>query len=657
MKLRPGLAAIAVAAAALVLLAGVPQANAALQPLDLRVDGGEESWSAERSFAVRWDNPPSPIAAVHYRLLSSSGQIALAETTLGWPAIAIQHLIVPPIPGVYTAEVWLEDTDGNEGAPGSVQLRFDDSAPGRVGPLSATGWIGRTAFPYTLHLGRPAGPEPLSGIRGFAVSIGTAPGIAPCAGTYTCSEAETDLHGGAGADALTIAALPEGNSYLRAVAVSTSGMRSSVPAETVLKVDRTDPVTRLAGLGEGWSNQPLTLRAEATDTASGMAAAGPGGPFTALRIDGGSPIVAMGSTASAAVIGSGIHTVAYYARDAAGNVADGGVANGWPSNAPATALVRIDRDAPRLSFAGAQDPRDPERIEAHAADALSGLDRSRASIAVRGAGTAERFERLPTELSAGTLRARWDSEAFPPGEYEFRATVYDLAGNSASTSSRGNGSPMRLHNPLKVATTLSASLAGRAVSYGHGTSFSGQLVAGRRAALAGMPVQVIERFGVGAEPAQRVSTVRTGAAGEFSVRLRPGPSREVVAVASPTATLRGARSKPAKLTVRSGVRMAVSSPVAKVGGQPIVFRGEVGATGAAVPADGKIVQLQFRLPGLPWSGFRSVRTNARGRFRYAYRFADDDSRGARFQFRAFAPAQANWPYKQASSKPVAVTGT
>ena len=36
---------------------------------------------------------------------------------------------------------------------------------------------------------------------------------------------------------------------------------------------------------------------------------------------------------------------------------------------------------------------------------------------------------LPTQVSAGTLRARWDSSAYPAGDYEFRATAYDMAGN------------------------------------------------------------------------------------------------------------------------------------------------------------------------------------------------------------------------------------
>jgi hypothetical protein len=130
----------------------------------------------------------------------------------------------------------------------------------------------------------------------------------------------------------------------------------------------------------------------------------------------------------------------------------------------------------------------------------------------------------------------------------------------------------------------------------------------------------------------------------------------LVAVAPATATLREAGSKALRLTVRSGVRMRVSSRVARVGGRPVVFRGGVAGGGAAIPAEGKAVQLQFRLPGLPWSEFRTIHTDPRGHFRYAYRFADDDSRGVRFQFRAFATAQAGWPFDPAGSLPVTVLG-
>jgi hypothetical protein len=51
-----------------------------------------------------------------------------------------------------------------------------------------------------------------------------------------------------------------------------------------------------------------------------------------------------------------------------------------------------------------------------------------------------------------------------------------------------------------------------------------------------------------------------------------------------------------------------------------------------------------------------VQTNRLGRFRYAYRFSDDDSRGVRFRFRAFVPAQRDWPYEPSATRPVAVRG-
>jgi len=678
---------LAIAGFAALGLIGTPTACAALQPLDLSVDGGEENWHAQRSFALRWSNPPGQIAAVHYRVLDPFGKVAVAEATLGWAATAVQHLSVPPTPGAYTAEVWLEDSGGAKGAPVTAKLRFDDAPPGSVEPAQLPAWVGRTAFPVTLHLGHSAGPAPLSGIRGYAASIDGLAGGGACLVASTCGGGEVRVDRGAAEDSLTLAELPEGQSYLHAVAVSGSGTRSALPSSAILHVDKTDPVTRLAGNPSGWSNRPLTLTATAVDAVSGMVSNGGGEPFTAIRIDRGAPVSASGDEVSATMIASGIHSVAYYARDAAGNVADGGSSNGHPDHAPAVASVKIDREPPSVAFAGSQNPLDPERIEARVSDSLSGPDPARGTISVRPVGSRERFAELPTERSGSLLRARWDSEGYPRGEYEFRATAYDAAGNSASTQSKVDGSPMRLSNPLKVATTLLSGFGGsvldwhrctrhgqsrrcheetiqaferrpseRTVPYGRGIPFSGRLVAGRNAPLAAMPVQLIERFDPGALPRERVTMVKTNADGAFNVRLSPGPSRDLVAVTAPTANLRGASGPPLRLSVRGGVRMRVSSTVARVGGGPVVFRGDVATGGAAMPTDGKAVQLQFRLPGLPWSEFRTVRTDPHGHFRYAYRFADDDSRGVRFQFRAFAPAQAGWPFEPAGSAPVAVLG-
>ncbi len=656
----PALALLATALLTAALCGGTAR-GAGLQPIDLRVLGGEETWHATPSFTLRWRNPAG-VAAVQYRVLDPAGTVSVADTRISWAASAIEGLHVPFVPGAYTAEVQLEGVNHEVGAPVSATLRFDRTPPGRVEPLRPRGWIGRAALPYILRIAHPDGARPLSGIRGYAVSIDRAPEGSPCAGRHTCEEAETDLRGGESDDSIAIADLPEGASYAHAVAVSGSGMRSALVGTTVLRVDKTDPVTRLSGAPSGWVNGPVTLTARASDAGSGMTADGYGpAPITALQIDGGPPITAAGDTATATAISSGIHTVAHYARDAAGNVADGGVANGKLNHQPEETVVRIDRGAPGLAFANAQDPRDPERIEARAFDSLSGLDRSRALISVRRAWSRERFHGLPTVIANGVLSARWDSDTHPPDEYEFRALVRDLAGNEVSTSSRANGAPMRLRSPLKVPTRLLVGFGGDRVAastvpYGRRASFRGRLIAGRRAPLSGAPVRVIERFEEGAEPRERTSVVRTDEGGDFHLRLLPGPSREVVAEVAPAPTLRGASSEPLKLGVRTSLRFGVSAATAEIGGAPIVFTGRVGAAGATIPPEGKAVELQFRLPGSRWSEFRTIRTDRQGRFRYPYRFVDDDSHGARFRFRAFAPAQAGWPFEPAGSRPVAVRG-
>lgn len=643
-------------ALALVAAAAEAPAQASLQPIDLRVDGGEDSWHAGRLFALRWTNPPGSIAAAHYRLLDPQGQVLIGDTRLPWAATSVEHLSVPPAPGIYRAEVWLEDGKGAQGPSLGARLRFDDARPGHVEPLPAPGWIGRAAFPYTVHIGHPDGTRPLSGVLGYAVSVDGSPVGEPCPGGGACEESAVDLRNGVAGDSLALDELPEGVSYLHAVAVSGSGMPSAVPGSTPLRVDKTDPVTRIAGVPDGWSNRPLTLTATAEDAAAGLASSGADGPFTAIRIDGGAPAVAAGASVTATVIASGVHTVAYYARDAAGNVDDGGFSNGRPNHPPATTLVKIDREPPTLAFAAAQSPLDPERIEARATDSHSGLDLSRGWIAVRRLGSGERFAKLPTEPSAGLLRARWDSGAYPPGEYEFQATAFDRAGNSATTSTRTNGTAMRLQGPLKSTVRIVTSTRRRAVRYGRRTWFGGRLVGGRRTPLAGIAVRVIERFPGGSAPAEQISTVRTDADGRFGLHLAAGPSRQVVAEVAPTATTRGASSDPLAVAVHTRLVLRASSTAARIGGSPVIFHGKVARGGASVPADGKVVQLQFRLPGLPWSEFRTVRTDRRGRFRYAYRFADDDSRGVRFQFRAYAPAQAGWPFEPAGSLPVTVLG-
>jgi hypothetical protein len=632
---------------------------AALRPVDLRVAGGEDSWHADNDFRLDWDNPQSngrdlPVEAVHFQVRDWGGHVVVPEARLPGTTNPITKVHVPAGPGRYQAEVWLEGTFGRTGPPAVATLLFDDRRPGPTRPLTFSGWLAGDAV-ATAKLEHP-GDQPVSGIRGYAVSVGRGGGIDPCAGADRCSVAETDLRTGVGGDTISLGVLPEGLQLVRAVTVSGSGVRST-ETSAVIRVDATDPETTLSGIPRGWADGPVALAAMAADTLSGMAADGPSGPFTAIAVDGAVPRSEPGGSATAIVSGSGSHHIAFYARDAAGNVDDG---------SPRVAWVRIDESPPVVSFPRSQDPAEPERIEALVSDLLSGVDPARGAIAVRPAHSRLRFERLPTSFPAGRLVAHWDSDAFAPGSYEFRATAYDAAGNAASTERRGNGARMVLANPLKTTTMIEAGLDGpegarrrpasRTVAYGFGVPYGGRLTSISGSPLAGLPVEVVETFAAAARPAQRWTVVRTAADGSFATRLGPGPSRRVEVAFAGSRTLSRSRGGGARLGVLSGVRMRASAATARIGGAAVIFSGRLEDLGAPMAAGGRPVELQFRLPRGEWSEFRTVQSDARGRFHYAYSFSDDDSRGVRFQFRAFVPAQDGWPYEPAGSKPVFVTG-
>jgi len=635
-----------------------------LRPTDLQVAGGGDAWHPQSHFELTWTNAPNggpPLAATHYRIRDPQGT-TIQEARLAGVRDGFSALTVPKVAGVYSAEIWLEDATGEQGPAATAQLRFDDRRPAAIEPEPVPSWIGRTAFPLRVRLGHPSGPLPLSGIGGYAAAIDSAPGGTPCLADDRCSDAETTLRGGVEDDELSIASLPEGTSYLHVVAVSGSGMKSASSGQAVLRVDVTDPVTQLAGAPSSWTNRTAWLTASATDGGSGMEAGGEGpSPFTAIRIDGGMPTIALGAFATTSVIDEGAHRVAYYARDAAGNIDDGTQTNGIANRAPRTAWVRIDHTPPSVAFSNSQSPRDPDLLQVRIADGLSGADLSRGWIGVRRAGSGDRFEPLPPEPPRdGGLCARWDSDDYPAGEYEFRAIGYDVAGNAVIANDKENGGLMVLSNPLKAATALRVSFRGqglkRTIPYGRSVFYRGRLATGISTPVGGVPVRIVERFVDGAQPSAQLLTVRTGPNGDFSIRTAPGPSRTITVAFDGSPTLARSAERTLDLQVRSRVRMRASSSLARIGGAPLIFRGKVAAPRETIPPAGKSVQLQFRLPGLPWTEFRTVQTDSRGRFRYAYRFSDDDSRGVRFQFRAYATAQDDWPYEPGGSQPVIVRG-
>lgn len=591
------------------------------------------SWQAQRSFAFAWDPiaPTNPTEAV-FRVYNSHGDLAVGYRQ---PlSLMLLPVVVPPFPDAYTLEAWLENEAGQSGSHSTATLRFDNVTPPLPGLAVPSGWV-RSTDPAVIHLDPPAEPAPLSGIGGYAISIDRGAGSQPCTQADRCLAGDLDLTGDGGGD-ISLGTLPEGVHFVRAVTVSGSGVPSGM-ASAAVRVDASGPLVSLDGAPAGWSPRPVQVTARSADALSGMTASGPLGPFTAIAVDGGAPARALGDAAGAWVAGSGPHPVEYLARDAAGNLGTG------------KAVVRIDEDPPRVAFAAAQDPAEPERIEATVIDPLAGPSTDRGSIGIRLTGTRARFEQLPTRNAGDRLVAHWDSDSYPPGKYELVATGFDAAGNSAAGTDRLRGGRMVLVNPLKVQVELTAALSRR--------RFTGRLRRTGAGPLAGRDVVVTETFAPGSEPRQRTTVVGTDQQGAFALRLRRGPSRDVIARFAGTPLLSRVSSRSSHLEAATKVRLRSSAPTARVGGRPVIFSGTVAHRGVASGAvAGLPIELQFRFRGDAWSEFRTVEADTRGRFRYRYRFSDDDSRGVRFQFRAYIKGREGWPYGPGTSRPVQVTG-
>jgi hypothetical protein len=616
---------------AVVLVAFMVPSTGALGASGHLTPRGGSAWQSQRNFAIEWDPiaPPNPTEAI-YKLRDSEG--ALVRDLSRTLDRMRDDIVVPPVPDTYTLEAWLANAGGESGPHSVATLRFDNVIPAAPSVDPPIGWT-LGADPAVVQVGAPSGSPPLSGIAGYAISVD---GGLPCAQLGRCLPSEIDLSGSKGG-ALSLGTLPEGSHSLRAMAVSGSGVPSAVAIATV-RVDAGVPHLSLDGAPAGWSSGPVQVTARSTDALSGMTASGSLGPFTAVAVDGGAPARALGDAVSAWVGGSGSHRVEYFGRDAAGNLGGGG-----------SAVVRIDEDPPQVAFAASQDPAEPERIEATVSDPLSGPSPDRGSIGIRPAGTRARYEQLPTRNAGDRLVARWDSDSYPPGKYELIATGCDAAGNSAVGTGRAYGARMVLVNPLKAQVELAAGLGGRRL-------------AGRLRRIAGGPlasrdVVVTETFATGSAPRQRITVLGTDRQGAFSLRLGPGPSRDVVARFAGTPLLSRADSRSSHLDAVTRIRLRSSAQTARVGGSPIVFSGAIARRGTAAGAvAGLPVELQFRFGGGAWSEFRTVEANARGRFRYRYRFSDDDSRGVRFQFRAYVKGREGWPYGPGTSRPVSVTG-
>ncbi|MEX1219248.1 MAG: hypothetical protein WEB05_02550 [Solirubrobacterales bacterium] len=633
-----------------------------LAPLGFEV-AGSSGWRSTNGFDFSWQTPSgqaSPVVSAEYRVIDLKDGFLVDEGSVSGTDPQSFGPVEVPAAGEYRVDVRLRDKAGNLGAPASTVVRFDDSPPGDVEPEAPGGWISDDELPLRLPVKRAVSGGP-SGIGGYAVTVSNSGPTRPCASGF-CSLSELTPTGGPDSRSVMITGLLEGNHWVSAVAASGAGLSSLRPGSALLRVDRTDPETSISGVPTEWVNRPVTVLAEASDELSGMVARpgiDDGTPMVAIAPTGQFPYESPGARASFTVVTEGTTTVRYWAMDLAGNVNDGRLAsNGARHAAPDSATVRIDVTPPVLRFSPEPDLAIPELVSVEVSDSLSGLDSGR--IGIRRLSDEGAFTQLETELAGDSLRARIPSDDLPAGVYELRATATDRAGNSGSSVSREDGSAMVLSLPLKREVELSLHHLDRSLDAGIATFAHGKPVqlAGRISDQGGTGIPdagliLEQRFSFGSLLKVLRSTVFSDVTGRFSVELKAGPGRDVRVFYEGTDLNGRASSQQLKLAFRDQTTLSITPEVLRNGART-TMQGTVAGMGAAQPAAGKLVAIEFFDPDRRlWRPVELLRADRRGHFRYSYRFRTITS-PQRILFRAVSLAEAGWPYRPSKSAPKSV---
>jgi hypothetical protein len=282
----------------------------------------------------------------------------------------------------------------------------------------------------------------------------------------------------------------------------------------------------------------------------------------------------------------------------------------------------------------------------------------------------------PAEVSADIPL---DTTALTNGEHHLVVSVTDAAGNaatvldreitvanqlpaacgaSAAASDQGAGqSPVltagwkgykdtRLRARYGPAHTIEGTLTAPASASGNspGAARSGAPIAGAQLEVCELPVYRGAQSTLLAAP-------RTGPHGHWSLALpRNLPSselrigyRKTPLEAQPAARRTLTLTVPAALRLRIAPRTAPSSGAIRLSGRLL---------GGPIPPGGKQLVLEARSPGGTWIEFHVIRTRAKARFAYLYRFRLPGP--AHYQFRVLCEREADFPFAAGASSVVGV---
>ena len=258
-----------------------------------------------------------------------------------------------------------------------------------------------------------------------------------------------------------------------------------------------------------------------------------------------------------------------------------------------------------------------------------------------------------------------DTTTIANGAHHLVVSVIDAAGNAAPVLDRSitvaNPPPPGTPGPPNGANaSTQASLAVRwdatrkaslLSGYDRARAVAGVLTAPGATPIAGASIEVRATPAYAGARSIQLPSPRTDAQGRFSLRLPAGTSSRTLRFAyrAHVGDARPVATRTLTLEVPADIALRVSPRTTSVG-HSILFRGRL--RGGPMPQGGKQLVLEARSPGSAWIEFKVVHTDARGRFRAAYRFRFPGP--AAYSFRARSEAESDFPFAGGSSNVVAV---
>jgi len=415
---------------------------------------------------------------------------------------------------------------------------------------------------------------------------------------------------------------------------------------------KTFPCETVSGIGAGASSEPMAAKVKPCSN----------------RLEGGT------ITLDTKQFGDGEHQLKVCARDFAS------ATYYWSQDPPSCAntTVRIDNTAPvapesmeavptrvpravELNDINWNDPgtRDPGAPITSAIYEIVDRD-GRTVIPPRTVGSDG-----PGSVPADSARAR-NVEAIPrlttpteAGNYTLRVRLVDAVGHVSGTSTvplryscEDSGGAVLPETNVALGlirqgydpTTATAKLA---LSQGKKA-----MLLGRVRGPGGMPVPGAETC-VNAKPVtdpqlEPFVNVATGPQGQYRAALRPGPSRDLVAVVRQGH--RESWSEPALTKVKVKPKLKLKRARIKAG-QTLRSIGKIPG-----PHAGRVTVILQAKVGKGWQAFRYYRTRANGKYRLRYRpVAGGLTRPTKFVVRAVVPLQSGYPYEHGASARRVVT--